>query len=255
MGKILVTGALNNFDVKIKRFLLDFSKKSISNTEEWEKMIWNFFSKEAFVFYVGTIQKSEEALNNIGVEITDHYLSFLKGRTMHLSTNKLFKNLIEINEFLKQGGDISDYYRFFFINNFMVRQMFTKQIDINDSNFKKFSAGITTQDYILGKDENKLYQRIWIIKPDNTIPYPDKEYLEKVDEIIKKEIKKIINKPKKSAIRKRDPIESRLRHEVFKRDSYKCLECGKTNKKTTLHVDHIVPVAQNGTDELDNLQT
>lgn len=53
----------------------------------------------------------------------------------------------------------------------------------------------------------------------------------------------------------RDPIESRLRHEVFKRDGYKCIECGKTNKDTTLHVDHILPVAQGGKDELENLQT
>lgn len=55
--------------------------------------------------------------------------------------------------------------------------------------------------------------------------------------------------------KKRDPIESRLRHEVFKRDNYKCKECGKTKKNTTLHVDHILPVVQGGTDELDNLQT
>ena len=53
----------------------------------------------------------------------------------------------------------------------------------------------------------------------------------------------------------RDPIESRLRHEVFKRDGYKCVECGKTNNETTLHADHIIPVTQGGKDELDNLQT
>jgi 5-methylcytosine-specific restriction enzyme A len=60
------------------------------------------------------------------------------------------------------------------------------------------------------------------------------------------------NNPRKKT---RDPIESRLRHEVFKRDSYKCVECGKTNKETTLHADHILPVAQGGKDELENLQT
>ncbi len=54
---------------------------------------------------------------------------------------------------------------------------------------------------------------------------------------------------------KRTPIDSRLRHEVFKRDGYKCIECGATNKEKTLHCDHIIPVAQGGSDELDNLQT
>jgi 5-methylcytosine-specific restriction enzyme A len=54
---------------------------------------------------------------------------------------------------------------------------------------------------------------------------------------------------------KRNPIDSKLRHEVFKRDDYKCKECGATNKEKILHVDHILPVAQGGTDELSNLQT
>jgi len=55
--------------------------------------------------------------------------------------------------------------------------------------------------------------------------------------------------------KKRNPLDSRLRHECFKRDGYKCLECGATNKEKTLHADHIVPVSQGGTDELENLQT
>ena len=54
---------------------------------------------------------------------------------------------------------------------------------------------------------------------------------------------------------KRDPIPGALRHEVFKRDGYRCVECGATNKETTLHVDHILPVSQGGTNEISNLQT
>ena len=54
---------------------------------------------------------------------------------------------------------------------------------------------------------------------------------------------------------KRNPIDSRLRHECFKRDGYKCVECGATNKEKVLHCDHIIPVSQGGSDELDNLQT
>lgn len=54
---------------------------------------------------------------------------------------------------------------------------------------------------------------------------------------------------------KRNPIPATLRHEVFKRDDYRCLECGATNINSTLEVDHIIPVAQDGTDEFNNLQT
>lgn len=55
--------------------------------------------------------------------------------------------------------------------------------------------------------------------------------------------------------KKRDILASKLKHECFKRDNYKCRECGKTNIDTILHCDHIKPVSQGGTDELSNLQT
>lgn len=58
----------------------------------------------------------------------------------------------------------------------------------------------------------------------------------------------------KSNRRNRAPISRALRHEVFKKSNYTCAECGKTNKETILCVDHIIPVSQGGTDELDNLQ-
>jgi 5-methylcytosine-specific restriction protein A len=54
---------------------------------------------------------------------------------------------------------------------------------------------------------------------------------------------------------KRNPLTKSIRHEVFKRDNYRCVECGATNKDTQLEIDHIIPVSQGGTDELDNLQT
>lgn len=59
-------------------------------------------------------------------------------------------------------------------------------------------------------------------------------------------------KPKSN---KRKSLTKSIRHEVFVRDEYKCVECGATKESVTLHVDHIIPVAQGGTDELSNLQT
>ena len=61
---------------------------------------------------------------------------------------------------------------------------------------------------------------------------------------------------KKSYKRKRSHIPRGMRHEVFKRDNYTCVECGaKKEDGATLHIDHIIPVSKGGTDELDNLQT
>ena len=65
--------------------------------------------------------------------------------------------------------------------------------------------------------------------------------------------KLVSSSPKYQRIR--TPIPGVLRHEVFKRDGYKCVECGAKNNDTTLHIDHKTPIAQGGTDELDNLQT
>lgn len=61
---------------------------------------------------------------------------------------------------------------------------------------------------------------------------------------------------KKNRSRRRTRIPRGLRHEVFKRDNYTCVECGaKKSDGATLHVDHKIPVSKGGTDELSNLQT
>lgn len=53
----------------------------------------------------------------------------------------------------------------------------------------------------------------------------------------------------------RQPIPGHLRHKVFVRDNYRCVECGATNKETTLEIDHIIPVSKGGTNDISNLQT
>jgi len=53
----------------------------------------------------------------------------------------------------------------------------------------------------------------------------------------------------------RQPIPRKLRHLVFKRDGYRCCECGASKEETSLEIDHIVPVAKGGTNDIDNLQT
>ena len=54
---------------------------------------------------------------------------------------------------------------------------------------------------------------------------------------------------------KREHIPAKLRHEVFKRDNYRCRECGAKNKETTLEIDHIVPVSKGESNNITNLQT
>ena len=58
MGKLFIQGALNGSDIKIKKFLSDFSKESLCNSKSWEGKIWDFFSNEAFVFLLREFLRS-----------------------------------------------------------------------------------------------------------------------------------------------------------------------------------------------------
>lgn len=54
---------------------------------------------------------------------------------------------------------------------------------------------------------------------------------------------------------KRKPISKKLRFEVFKRDSFTCQYCGKSAPDVVLHVDHIKPIKEGGTNDITNLVT
>jgi DnaD/phage-associated family protein len=47
----------------------------------------------------------------------------------------------------------------------------------------------------------------------------------------------------------------RTRFEVFKRDDFTCRYCGKRSPEVVLEIDHIVPVAESGSDDPVNLAT
>lgn len=50
-------------------------------------------------------------------------------------------------------------------------------------------------------------------------------------------------------------VSTRTRFEVFKRDRFTCAYCGRTPPEVLLHVDHVVPVAAGGGDDMTNLIT
>lgn len=54
---------------------------------------------------------------------------------------------------------------------------------------------------------------------------------------------------------KRKALPKKLRFEVFKRDSFTCQYCGRMAPDVVLEVDHIVPVAEGGTNDIMNLIT
>lgn len=55
---------------------------------------------------------------------------------------------------------------------------------------------------------------------------------------------------------KRRAVSLKIRYEVFVRDSYKCVVCGRDARDgVKLEVDHIHPVSKGGSNEKSNLQT
>lgn len=53
----------------------------------------------------------------------------------------------------------------------------------------------------------------------------------------------------------RKPIPNRIRFEVFKRDHFRCIYCGRTPPEVVLEVDHIESVSTGGGNEISNLAT
>jgi hypothetical protein len=58
-----------------------------------------------------------------------------------------------------------------------------------------------------------------------------------------------------SARPERQPISKRLRFEIFKRDHFTCVYCGRTPPEVVLQVDHLDPVSGGGTNDPANLFT
>lgn len=50
-------------------------------------------------------------------------------------------------------------------------------------------------------------------------------------------------------------VSRRTRFEIFKRDGFRCLYCGATPVAKPLHVDHVVPLAEGGSNSPANLVT
>jgi hypothetical protein len=50
-------------------------------------------------------------------------------------------------------------------------------------------------------------------------------------------------------------LSKKIRFEVFKRDGFRCAYCGKTPPDALLEVDHIIPKAEGGPDDINNLIT
>lgn len=107
---------------------------------------------------------------------------------------------------------------------------------------KNWLIGIVAEELDIGIIDVEILVKK--LKEKGVIFEPTRDRLQLADNVPDFENKKV-----------RKSLTKSIRHEVFKRDNYRCVECGATNKDTVLHIDHIIPFSKGGSDELDNLQT
>jgi 5-methylcytosine-specific restriction enzyme A len=50
-------------------------------------------------------------------------------------------------------------------------------------------------------------------------------------------------------------IPPEVRQYVFQRDKYQCQSCGRTSVESNLTIDHIIPLALGGQNDISNLHT
>lgn len=55
--------------------------------------------------------------------------------------------------------------------------------------------------------------------------------------------------------RKRETIPQGVRFDVFRRDNFTCVYCGRSSPEVTLHCDHVVAHSKGGSDGMTNLVT
>ena len=227
-------------------FPKDFHKQ-LDNLKR-EEDILNFFLKNDFVYCVSAVTQDEKDVDLINERIKKDCMGRVtSGGTLILDSVTIFEQILEIKRKVKQGIPFKRFCHFFIEIACAIQHGGKNGKYLEEKERKKLASSCC---YV------KRFKEGWI----NSFSYISTDgrlldqYFNNISSLAEKRINAFINN-KNNNKTKRNPIDSRLRHEVFKRDGYKCLECGATNKEKVLHADHIISVAQGGSDELENLQT
>lgn len=218
--------------------LIEFRKKYDKNKNK--NSVFSFLTQNmAFVFVTVSKNKSfydESVIKTVQEEFGNHGTLLLE-----LDEEEMIKEIDKALEFHKNGLSIREFQWHFFKMSIHLTLGLegTKQVLPALTREQDFESGFVRNTLVIGNKE-------WLIK---------EPYVDKILKLVDIQIKRWADKKGNNKRNKRDPIDSRLRHEVFKRDNYTCKECGKHKSETVLHVDHIISIDQGGSDELDNLQT
>ena len=191
--------------------------------------------------------------------IKHSFIDALKSiRMIHMDVDELKENIQQVKKQIENGISEDTFYDWFMRVAFlMAHNNLPTEDEVSFRIREGFLPGATTVGRVCKNDEGipDLYiNYVFFSSNGLLLKKPTIEVLvKKAEKMMQEKVKNKMGPSKKVA--KRNPLGSRLRHECFKRDNYLCKDCGATKEESTLHCDHILPVAQGGTDELSNLQT
>lgn len=216
-----------------------------------EKTITALFFAKQYVRVIVIGHTNEKIVDDAANEVQMTFFKYATRRkSIFMNCDEMKLYLQSLEQQITGGIPEETFYDWFMDLAFNSRQL-TVPLDSFGDPKKEFNPGsqIITSNMWGGK----LFLRYVFFATDKSMlnDLTLTPLMDKADELIRKSLRN----DKQRAPSKRNPLDSRLRHECFKRDNYTCKECGATKEQKMLHADHILPVAQGGADELDNLQT
>ena len=228
-------------------------KEKLNKFNHKDSAMQFFIDNRELVYAVAILHKKDD--DEINELIEEHrkdcFGISMGGGTVFFDDPIIVKNILDIKRKIEGGIPIRHYNHWFIANACLFHENATYNPSLNEEK-EMYHPSATACELSYDDVPNEIVTLSFCSSHGSLLKEPA---LGEMVTISQKIIKDKLNGLGKRKKKIRDPIEHRLRHEVFKRNEYKCVECGKGKKETTLHVDHIIPVTRGGSDELDNLQT
>jgi hypothetical protein len=218
------------------------------------------FDRKGFVVFFST---SRKMINNFTIESRNKYNTFIKNNIQYIQTLLYFGNFIP-HSFYKHEENEQVIIKF----NDFIEKMFNTQnqsiyfyrrigFPINIYELKSvvntFVLLYPIYDSILriAKNEKDIFKTLIGKLKYNNVNLSNIK-IENDSLVDEEEAIKILS----NNIDEKNIVRAGIRWQVFERDDFKCISCGRSAKDgAILHVDHIIPRSKGGKDIMDNYQT